>query len=119
LRCQGIDGFALPLFTIIVFGCVRIAATALLDLTPGARIRCRTTGETRNQCAIAVCDADGYDLSQGMMYTGWALAKPVTGASYKPFEETAQKNRHGLWAGQFRKPWNWRREGKKRGITGN
>jgi len=94
------------------FDCHRIAATGLMDLVAGARVACRETGESRAGRPVAVCRAGGYDLSEGMTYTGWALADPETGGAYRRFEEKARKKKHGLWAGVFEKPWQWRRENK-------
>lgn len=90
------------------FDCGRVAGTALMDLTAGARVRCRPTGAKRNRCAIASCEAGGYDLSEGMVYTGWALPDPATGARYRRYQALAEKRGHGLWRGWFEKPWQWR-----------
>lgn len=92
------------------YDCHRIAATGLMDLVAGATVTCRKTGAMRGGRPVAVCDANGYDLSEGMTYTGWALADPKTGGDYQRFEKTARRKGHGLWKGKFQKPWIWRRE---------
>ncbi len=91
------------------YDCHRVAAAGLKDLTAGATVRCRLTGAVRGGCPLATCTADGYDLSEGMTYTGWALADPETGGAYKRFEDTARRKGHGLWGGTFRRPWEVRR----------
>jgi len=91
------------------FDCSIIAGTALMDLTAGAFIKCRTTGDKRGDCNVAVCEARGYDLSGGMVYTGWAMPDPATGAKYERLAALAKKRKHGLWRGSFEMPWLWRK----------
>ncbi len=90
------------------FDCGQVAGTALMDLTAGVEVRGRPTGAKREQCAVALCQADGYDLSEGMVYTGWALPDPETGAPYRRHQALAEKRGHGLWRGSFERPWEWR-----------
>ena len=90
------------------YDCGRIATTALIDLLAGASVRCRPTGDERAQCRVARCTADGFDLSGNMVHTGWALAEPVDGNTYRPRQESARNQRRGLWRGAFETPWDWR-----------
>ncbi len=78
--------------------CGRVARSALLDLTAGARVRCTTVGEDAHGQTTAVCRANGYDLSEGMVYTGWARA---VSARYQRFETDSKARRRGLWQGEF------------------
>ena len=57
----------------------------------------------------AICFAGGYNLSKGMVHTGWALAWPRSGTIYAAVEKAARKAKHGLWRGKFVNPWDWRR----------
>ncbi len=50
----------------------------------------------------------GYQLSEGMTYTGWALALRPVSERYVAFEERARTARRGLWKGLFVAPWEWR-----------
>ena len=88
--------------------CGRVARSALLDLTAGARIRCTTVGEDAEGRTTAVCRANGYDLSEGMVYTGWARA---VSARYLRFEADSQARRRGLWQGEFALSENARQTG--------
>lgn len=90
------------------YDCGLIAATALMDLTAGATVRCLLHREADDRTFLGSCSADGYDLSEGMAYTGWALAQPGEGEQYRTVEEGAKAARRGLWRGQFVKPWEWR-----------
>ncbi len=93
------------------YDCGRIARTALLDLTAGATVSCQLAPASPEDGAdgrIGRCRADGYDLSEGMAYTGWALALRPVSERYVAFEERARAARRGLWKGQFVAPWDWR-----------
>lgn len=90
------------------FDCGQVAGTALMDLTAGVDVRCRPTGAKRQQCAMALCTAGDYDLSEGMVYTGWALPDPATGGQYLRYQALAEKRGHGMWRGSFESPWEWR-----------
>ena len=56
----------------------------------------------------AHCFADDYDLSAGMVYTGWALADGEAGKRYLETERGARDGRRGLWRGDFVAPREWR-----------
>ncbi len=93
------------------YDCGRIARTALLDLTAGATVSCQLAPASPEDGAdgrIGRCRADGYDLSEGMAYTGWALALRPVSERYVVFEERARAARRGLWKGHFVAPWDWR-----------
>lgn len=90
-----------------LFDCGEIARGALLDLTAGAEVVC--TPMTAAGPDVARCRAQGYDLSEGMAYTGWALADRAVSDDYLPFEQDAETKKRGLWRGRFVAPWDWRR----------
>ncbi len=98
------------------YDCGQIARTALLDLTAGATVRCKLAPPSPEDAGsedgaadrIGHCSADGYDLSEGMAYTGWALALRAVSERYVAFEERARAARRGLWKGRFVTPWDWR-----------
>jgi endonuclease YncB( thermonuclease family) len=94
-----------------LFDCAEIAKAALTDLVTGASVACEemvSPEAAKDGLPVALCRSDGYDLSEGMAYTGWALADPITGARYRAFEEGARHARRGLWRGRFVQPWDWR-----------
>ena len=59
-----------------LYDCGQVARSALLDLTAGAEVVCRLLDADTPEPTPALCTAAGYDLSEGMTYTGWALANP-------------------------------------------
>ena len=71
--------------------CGRIARAQLLDLTAGATVECR---DLATDPAAAHCLSNGYDLSAGMVHTGWARA---TGTAYREIEAKARAARRGMW----------------------
>ncbi len=89
-----------------LYDCGAVARSALLDLTTGARVTCRHLNPAASNAAI--CEADGYDLSEGMAYTGWALADRGVSDRYLPLEEAASRAKRGLWRGEFVTPAEWR-----------
>ncbi len=89
--------------------CGVIARAALMDLTAGAELDCEMRGRDAAGRAHATCTADGYDVAEGMVYTGWALALDAAPARYHTVERQAETARRGLWLGQFMAPSEWRR----------
>jgi endonuclease YncB( thermonuclease family) len=120
IRLQGIDAPELGQSCRIgarPYDCGRIARTALLDLTAGATVTCKLAPAGSEGASPedggpdgrnGRCRADGYDLSEGMAYTGWALALRRVSQSYLAFEERARAAGRGLWKGRFVAPWDWR-----------
>ena len=90
-----------------LYDCGEVARTALLDLTAGSEVRCRPLGPGPAGSTMARCTAAGYDLSEGMVYTGWALAAPAAATRYGAVQEQARRAKHGLWRGRFVAPWDW------------
>ncbi len=113
LRLAGIDapedGQSCLLSGGRIFDCGRISTTSLMDLTAGVRVVCQLSGKKQDRLPVAICRAGGYDLSKGMVHTGWALAWPRTGTIYAAVEKASRRARHGLWRGRFDMPWDWRR----------
>jgi endonuclease YncB( thermonuclease family) len=94
------------------YDCGEIARTALLDLTAGVAVTCRIVppgpGGAAGDGRPGRCTAEGYDLSEGMAYTGWALAHRQVSERYVVFEDQARAAGRGLWRGRFITPWDWR-----------
>lgn len=93
--------------------CGMIARTQLLDLTAASEIECDLDrAVTRSGWpTVAVCRAGGYDLSEGMLHTGWAL-RPQAGdaaPTYQAVADAARQAGRGLWGFAFVAPWEWRR----------
>lgn len=79
-----------------------------MDLVAGVEIRCVPRASSIGGIRHATCHANGYDLAEGMVHTGWAMAMPRDGGKYLRIEGQAERARRGLWQGKFMRPWNWR-----------
>ncbi len=115
IRLYGIDAPELGQACTIkerTYDCGMVARTALLDLTAGVAVTCKVVSAEPGRAAEdgrpGRCFAQGYDLSEGMAYTGWALALRAVSERYLVFEERAQAAGRGLWKGRFVTPWDWR-----------
>lgn len=74
--------------------CGILARASLKDLTAGATVICKpsTLAPARSKCL-----SDGYDLSEGMIYTGWAVTLPTAPSRLHHLMKRAKAKRHGLW----------------------
>ncbi len=90
--------------------CGHIASTALSDLTAGGIVSCDAVEKRGDGVVIAMCTSDGFDISENMVYTGWARADIRVSKRYADTEARSQGARRGLWAGEFLPPWDWRRD---------
>ena len=90
------------------FDCAKVAASQLADLTAGAIVRCVPVGNTGAGPRLARCSVDGYDLSGGMVYTGWARADGGQTDIFNGIESEARRAGRGLWASDIERPPGWR-----------
>ncbi len=97
--------------------CGKDAANALADKIARRPVTCEDLGRDRYKRIIARCAVTGEDLGAWMVLEGLALAYRRYSLDYVDQEADAQAARRGIWAGEFVKPWEWRR-GKRLG-TGN
>ncbi len=70
---------------------------------------CEDLGRDRYDRIIAKCTVAGEDLGEWMVAQGWALAYRRYSLDYVDEETEARAARHGIWAGEFVRPWEWRR----------
>ncbi len=95
--------------------CGKDAANALAEKIARRPVTCEDLGRDRYKRIIARCTVDGEDLEKWMVSQGWALAYRRYSLDYVDQEAEAQAARRGIWAGEFVKPWKWRR-GKRLGA---
>ena len=73
-------------------------------------VTCTIEGRDRYLRALGICyAADGTDLNGWLVSQGHALAYRRYSTKYVPQEDQAKAAQAGLWAGEFIKPWDWRR----------
>ncbi len=56
----------------------------------------------------------GVDIGEWMVSQGWAVAYYLYSYEYSRTEQRARSARRGIWAGDFEKPWEWRKQQRKR-----
>ncbi len=76
---------------------------------------CEDLGRDRYKRIIGRCTVAGDDINAWMVLQGLALAYRRYSLDYTDMEAEAQSARRGIWAGEFVKPWEWRR-GKRLGT---
>ncbi len=75
-------------------------------------------GRDRYKRIIGRCTVAGEDLGAWMVLQGWALTYRRYSLDYVDEEADARAARRGIWAGEFVKPWKWRR-GKRLAANDN
>ncbi len=89
--------------------CGKDAANALADKIARRSVTCEDLGRDRYKRIVGRCTVAGEDLEKWMVANGWALAYRRYSEDYVDEEADAQAARRGIWAGEFVKPWKWRR----------
>lgn len=84
------------------------AGRALAALVAGKTVACEPRTMDRYGRTVAVCRADGVDLSAAMVRAGHALAFVRYSADYLPQEGEARSARVGVHAHDCAAPWDWR-----------
>jgi hypothetical protein len=62
---------------------------------------------------VALCSADGIDLSQWMVQQGQAIAFRKYSLDYVADEDQARAAKVGLWAGEFQDPSEYRHQHRR------
>ena len=72
-------------------------------------VTCYVLGKVVRGWATGICMVEGgkYDLAAVITGAGWAVAYTQNTDIYVAYEKDAARNRRGLWAGSFYKPWDW------------
>ena len=92
------------------YACGAAARRALLELIGGSAVTCTPVGESHDR-DVALCTAQGRDLSEAMVRAGHAIELGrFSRGRYAAAEREAREGRRGLWAGRFDQPADWRRE---------
>ena len=71
---------------------------------------CKQKDIDRYKRIVAVCFADGLNLNQEMVRSGWAIAYKRYSKDFVNDELFAKNNKLGIWKGTFIKPKDWRKK---------
>ena len=88
------------------WACGKLATDMLTGLLID-EISCELDGQDRYRRDIATCFSAGLDVQKVLVRVGLAVAE--YGDQYKADEDYARQNKHGMWAGEFLRPRDWRR----------
>ena len=86
------------------------AARTLRTLMQGRRLECQDRGKDRYGATLALCTADGTDLSAAMVIAGMAWAYLEHGRAYVDHERDARNARKGVHDHPCLLPWVWREQ---------
>ena len=80
----------------------------------GRPVSCEELDRDRYRRVVAKCAVDGVDIGEWMVSQGWAVAYYFYSYDYSRAEQRARSARRGMWAGEFEKPWEWRKQRRTR-----
>lgn len=86
----------------------RASLSFLRDLTRDKTVTCGGKTTDRYGRTVAICRANGVDLSASMVAAGMALAFVRYSSDYVPQEAAARSERLGMHAHDCAAPWDWR-----------
>ncbi len=89
--------------------CGKDAANALSDKIARRPVTWEALGRDRYKRIIARCNVAGEDMGAWMVQQGLALAYRRYSHDYVDEEADARAARSRIWAGEFVRPWEWRR----------
>ncbi len=90
-------------------------ATSALKAFLGSRpVSCEELDRDRYRRIVAKCAVGEADIGEWMVSQGWAVAYYFYSYEYSRTEQRARSARRGIWAGDFEKPWEWRKQQRKR-----
>ncbi len=89
--------------------CGKDAANALAEKISRQPVACEEQDRDRYGRIVAKCSVAGEDLGEWLVANGWAVAYYLYSYEYSRAEHRAESARRGIWAGEFVKPWEWRR----------
>lgn len=73
-------------------------------------VACREMDRDRYGRIVAICSSNGLEINREMVRAGWAVDYvKYSNDMYKVEEGEARADKRGLWAGEFVRPWDWRK----------
>lgn len=96
------------------WACGTEATAALREIIANGQITCTATGTNVYGRTLATCRNAVFDIGHEMVRRGMAVAGTDAPADYAAAGEVARQFAHGLWAGEFEHPADWRRANPRR-----
>ena len=118
IRLLGIDAPESPQYCYMPDGkkwrCGQTAALKLDEFIGDKTVSCEKKGKDRYRRIVAVCSANGVDLGAWLVENGWALAYERYSKAYVEHQARARAAKAGIWQSRFQKPWEWRKQKRKK-----
>jgi endonuclease YncB( thermonuclease family) len=111
IRLQGIDAPELRQTCVRgghSFSCGRDVRAQLIAFLAERPVRCRVVDIDVYRRAVARCSVGADDIGFWIVSTGLALA--TEGGAYASAQQDAQRERRGLWSGEWQEPRRFREE---------
>ncbi len=94
--------------------CGKDATSALKAFLGSRPVSCKELDRDRYRRIVARCAVEKADIGEWMVSQGWAVAYYLYSYEYSRTEQRARSARRGVWAGEFEKPWEWRKQRRRR-----
>lgn len=91
------------------YDCGNASKEHLKFLLTGLKVNCEKKDKDKWGRHVAVCSADGEDISRLMVRHGWAIAYKEYSTAYIEDQNFAELNKLGMWSKEFLIPSEWRK----------
>ena len=92
-----------------LYACGLLSSVFLKKIINNNDVYCKGKNKDRYGRLIAICYTNDINLNSTMVKEGWAIAYRYYSDDYINEEESAQKNKRGIWEGAFLEPYIWRK----------
>ena len=96
------------------YPCGKISKNKLKKLLKNEKILCKIENIDRYKRKLATCYKNKLNINSWLVRNGYALAYIKYSKKYILQEKEAERDKLGLWQGTFEKPWDWRKNEKKK-----
>ncbi len=91
------------------YRCGQKASNGLFEFIDRRPVECVEVDRDRYKRAVSVCTVGGTDIADWLVRNGLALDWPqYSKGGYAAAQAEAKREQRGMWAGNFKEPWNYR-----------
>ena len=90
--------------------CGKESANYLRKLILNTDVECEIKGIDKYKRYIGICFLKQHNINKLMVKNGWAIAYRYYSKDYISYENTAKKNKSGIWKGEFVEPYKFRKK---------
>ena len=113
IRLYGIDAPEKNLKCFILsneWNCGEQSTVNLINLINLRKVSCIIIDQDKYKRDIGKCYVNNENINKWMVKNGWALAYRYYSIDYLKDEKFAKKNKKGMWQGNFKNPWDFRKQ---------